>query len=150
MGTFAAQIPEVKIDDFKVVSSDLFADNHRKMIACTVIGNSLNFTKSSIQELKNCERIRIEINVDAKQLLIVSCNESDPNSVRWVTNTKQYNPRRIECMNFTKQLYQLWGWDKNYNYRTIGRQVIADGRPMLLYDFNEPQRYKRPGVENHG
>lgn len=35
----------------------------------------------------------------------------------------------------------MWGWEKNYVYRAIGRIVAADNKVMLLFDFREPESW---------
>jgi hypothetical protein len=48
----------------------------------------------------------------------------------------------MDCKAFTSQLYQSWGFDPEYVYRSYGRIVTADRKVMLLFEFKSPETWK--------
>ena len=50
--------------------------------------------------------------------------------------------RNLESKAFGEQLYQKWGLDTDYNYRTVGRLVTVNQKVMILFDFNHPEVWK--------
>ena len=135
-------IPEISHDGFQIVSGDMFRHMQRiSLPSATLWHNSISFNKASIHALNNCERIRIEVNSKTKCILIVPVTMKDKNNVQWLKNSKDPQARKIECIAFTSQLYATWEWNKDFVYRTPGRVVTIDKKVMLLYDFNNPEKW---------
>ena len=135
-------IPEISHDGFQVVSGEMFKHMQRiSQPSATLWYNSISFSKASVQELNNCERVRIEVNPSTKCLLIVPVTIKDKDNIHWVKNVKDPQARKIECKAFTAQLFETWGWKPDYVYRTTGRVVSVDKKVMLLFDFSEPESW---------
>ena len=47
--------------------------------------------------------------------------------------------RRLACEPLTRQIFDGWGWDINYHYRTNGMLVRSEDRLMMLFDFKTPE-----------
>ena len=136
------EIREVSLDGFQVVSGDMFRNVTRLNIpTITLWYNSISFSKASVAALNNCERIRIEVNPKTRCILLVPVNVKDKDAVRWVKNGKEIQARKIDCIAFTSQLFDGWGWDRKRVYRTAGRIVSSDKKIMLLYDFSNPENW---------
>ncbi len=136
-------IEEISVEGFKVVSGDLFVHLPRKSgPTCTIWSNSINFSKTALVALNNCERIRIEVNPEKRCILIVPVTSKDKDGIRWVKNVKEPMTRKMECKQFTMQLFDTWGWRYDYVYRASGKLVSADKKVMLLFDFSEPENWK--------
>ncbi|MBD5103278.1 MAG: hypothetical protein HDT47_00230 [Ruminococcaceae bacterium] len=137
-------IPEISIKGFKVVSGEMFARPPKKIgPTCTIWHDHIAFSKTALNALNNCERVRIEINPKAKCLLLVPVTEKDKDGIRWTKDLKEPATRKIGCKLFSSQLYEAWGWKLDTVYRTSGKIVSADKKIMLLFDFNEPETWKR-------
>lgn len=140
---FREEIPEVKIEGFQVVSRDLFSESQRQALSCRITKKNITFTKSSIVALGNCERIRIEINVDTRQLLATPVTQSDKDNVRWIKGVKDPSPRTIDCPKFTQQLIDKWSWEKEMVYRGYGKLISVDKKLMIMYDFSKPEKLNK-------
>lgn len=137
------EIQEISKEGFQVVSGEMF----RRVIrlgqpTATIWPNSISFSKASLQALNMCERIRIEVNPAKHRILIVPVTEKDKDNVRWLKTGKDPSARKIECIAFTSQLYESWGWKKDLAYRVVGRIVTAEKKVMLLFDFTVPESWK--------
>lgn len=143
MAQFLTELPEISMDGFQVVSGEMFVHLPRKNEpSCTLWYNSVCFGKMAVVALNTCERIRIEVNTKTKCILIVPVTIKDKDGVRWVTGSKEPQPRKIDCKAFTSQLFQAWGFEKDFVYRSYGRVVTADKKVMLLFDFNNVEHWK--------
>ena len=138
-------IMEISREGFQVVSGETFRRPLRvNMPAITLWYNSISFNKASVTALNSCERIRIEVNPNDQRILLIPVNSRDKDAVRWVMG-KDLQPRKIECLRFTSQLFESWDWDEGNVYRTIGRIVSSDKKVMLLFDFSDPETWALKG-----
>lgn len=136
-------IQEISKDGFQVVSGEMFRRALRvSSPAATVWPNRISFSKAALVALNNCERVRFEINAAKRCMLVVPVTEKDKDNVRWTKNTKEPAVRMIECLAFTRQLYESWGWKGDLAYRATGRVVSADKKVMLLFDFSDAESWK--------
>ena len=136
-------IQEISRDGFQVVSGEMFRKSFRVSApTATVWTNKISFSKATLVALNNCERVRFEVNAAKRCLLVVPVTEKDKDNVRWTKNSKEPAVRMIECLAFTKQLYDSWGWNSDLTYRTTGRIVSADKKVMMLFDFNNAESWK--------
>ncbi len=137
-------ITEISIDGFQVVSGSMFSRVPRNAgPTCTLWVNHISFGKHSVEALNNCERIRIQVNPTNRCLLIVPVTATDPDGVRWIKNKNRLvEPRKLDCVQFTTQLFDTWGWDKEYFYRTSGQLVSSEKKVMLLFNFSNPESWK--------
>ena len=138
-------IMEISREGFQVVSGETFRKPLRvNMPAITLWYNSISFNKASVTALNSCERIRIEVNPADQRILLIPVTSRDKDAVRWVMG-KELQPRKIECLRFTSQLFESWDWDEGNVYRTIGRIVSSDKKVMLLFDFRDPETWPMKG-----
>lgn len=137
-------IPEISIEGFKVVSGEMFVPPAKKSVpTCTIWYDQIAFSKTALNALNSCERVRIEINPKTKSLLLVPVTEKDKDGICWTKGLKEPATRKIGCKLFSSQLYEAWKWKPDTVYRTLGRIVSADKKIMLLFDFNQPETWKR-------
>ncbi len=142
MATTFEELKEVSLEGFQVVSGDMFRHVTRMNLpAVTLWYNSMSFSKAAVTALNNCERIRIEVNPSKKCILLTPVTSKDKGAVRWAKTGKEVQPRKIECLEFTSQLFDGWGWERKNVYRTIGRIVTSDRKLMLLCDFSDPETW---------
>ena len=136
-------IQEISLEGFQVVRSELFRRALRVSApTATIWPNRISFSRSALAALNNCERVRFEINSAKRCLLVVPVTEMDRDNVRWTKDSKEPAVRMIECLAFTKQLYNSWGWFSELAYRATGRIVSYEKKVMLLFDFSNAESWK--------
>lgn len=136
-------IEEMTIDGFQIVSASMFHHPPRKCEAtCTIWPTRISFNKLTLEKLHYCDYIKIQVNPTTKCLLLSPVTSSDKDSIRWVKGEKEKFLRNLESKAFGEQLYQKWGLDADYNYRTVGRLVTVNQKVMILFDFNHPEVWK--------
>lgn len=138
----SGEYKKISRKNFKVISSEVFSKGTSRMkMTLTLWPTSMSFSKAAVKALNGCERIRLEINTDGKQILIMPVTAKDKESVRWTKNVKEPVPRKLECAEFARDLFASWGWKEEKTYRTEGAMVTADDKVMMLFDFNEPESW---------
>ena len=136
-------IEEMTIDGFQIVSASMFHHPPRKCEAtCTIWPTRISFNKLTLEKLHYCDYIKIQVNPTTKCLILSPVTSSDKDSIRWVKGEKEKFLRNLESKAFGEQLYQKWGLDADYNYRTVGRLVTVNQKVMILFDFNHPEVWK--------
>lgn len=126
-----------------MVSGEMFRHAFRlNAPTVTMWPNSISFSKAAVVALNSCERVRIEVNTQKHMLLAAPITEKDKDNVRWMKNSKEPASRKIECIAFASQLYDAWGWRKDYAYRATGKIISVEKKVMLLFDFTTPESWK--------
>ena len=142
-------VPEISMEGFRVVSGDYFSNPTRPQVPIfTVWDRCIGFSKQDIAMLNNCENIIIQINAEERKVLISPALSNDKDAVRWAKKDSKIEARKINCPRLSEKLYEMWGWDKQYIYRSVGKLVTSGNKVMLLFDFSEPEKWKRPGAKN--
>lgn len=140
---FSSEVEEISMDGFQVVSGDLFACRSVYYSpTCTIWSGGITFNRVALKALNNCERVRIEIHPQKKNILLVPVTAKDKDGIPWRKNIKEYAPRRMECVRFSSRLYEMWSWDTGCVHRAVGHIVTMDNKVMLLFDFSSPERWK--------
>lgn len=137
---------ELNRKKFKVIRGDMFSKGSaRDNIMITLWPTSISFNKAAVKALNGCERIRIEVNVEDRQILVTSVTEKDKDNVRWTKNVKDPSPKKLECKEIVRQLYSEWKWNSKNNYRAEGRVITLDNKVMLLFDLQNPENWVPKG-----
>ena len=140
MSQFSGDIREIDLEGFQVVRGEMFAHIPRRSEpTCTIWPIAISYSLSTVAALNNCDFIRIEIHPVKKQMLVIPVTESDRDSVRWISQGKKVQARKIECKSFTEPLYKQWEWDNSLIYRASGKLVHSGQRLMMLFDFGTPE-----------
>lgn len=136
MNSFAEEIQEIDISEFQIVSGDCFHGSYRLTLPLmTIWHRNISFSRAALSALNNCERVRIEVDSKSKRILVVPVTSADKDGVRWLVPGKVPDSRKLDCKDFTMELFRQWEWIPNRVYRTIGRLVKVDQKLMLLFDF---------------
>ncbi len=143
------QVNDISIEGFKFVSSDYFyAPARMQAPTFTIWDGSIGFSKQDLILLNNCENILLQINSEERKALVIPTTSKDKDALKWMKRANPLEARKITCPRLTEHLYAAWGWDRDYVYRTIGKLVTSGNKVMLLFDFSEPECWKRPEAKN--
>lgn len=142
-------IEEINLEGFQVVKSNMFLHTPRKIDAtCTVWPTRIAFNKLTLEKLNYCEYVKIQVNPKTKCLLVMPVSSADKDSIRWIKGNKEKLIRNMESKAFGEQLYQSWGLNPEYNYRSVGRLVSVNQKVMMLFDFRECEMWKNRTPED--
>ena len=142
-------INEISIDGFKVVSADYFTSITKPSSpTLTVWDGRIGFTKQDILMLNSCDSILIQVHSEEKKILVVPTKSIDKDAIKWIKKNEPLEARKITCQKLTDKIYDIWGWDKDYIYRALGKLVTSNNKVMLLFDFENAEKWKRPEARN--
>jgi hypothetical protein len=133
-------INEISLDGFNVVRGQYFSRSIEPSL--TIWDSSISFSMAAYTALNSCDAVEILVNVEKRSIIVKPVPSKDRDAVNWVRNPDNYKYKKIECSKFTRQLYDIWGWDKELHYRTNGKLVKADKKLMLLFDFTTPEIWR--------
>ena len=137
------ELQEVSMEGFQVVSGSMFSHFPKTSEpSCTLWYTSISFSKSAVNALNGCERVLVQVNAKTKGILIVPVSSKDKDGILWLKDSKVVEAKKMDCKAFTSQLFQTWGFDPEYVYRSYGRVVTADKKIMLLFEFKSPETWK--------
>lgn len=131
---------EIDLEGFQVVNSQYFSTMNAPQM--TIWCDSVSFSQAAYSMLNNCEAISIMLNKDKKQILISPSPTANANSVAWRKGKNVTKYCKISCTTFAQKLFDDWGLDDTYRYRTIGRMVQSDKKVMILFDFAQAEKWK--------
>ena len=138
-----SKIEELNIEGFQIVRADMFAHMPRKSDStCSLWPTKISFSKLCLEQLNNCEFIRIEVNPKTKYLLLVPVTSQDKDSIRWVKGAKMQYIRNLESKAFGAMIYKTWKLDIGFNYRAQGSLVSANKKIMMLFDFTNAEMWR--------
>ena len=135
--TTVDSLENIDLSGFQIVGSDYFTVLTKPNI--TIWEDGIGFSTSAIKMLNSCSHVSILVNKDTRCILVKPVSPNDKDAVEWKSSSG--NGRKISCTRFARNLFFNWGWDTHYHYRTQGRQVVADKKPMLLFDLRAPDMY---------
>ena len=134
---------ELDISGFQTVKSELFTSTaQRSSATCSLCDNRISFGKVALQQLNNCEYVKLEVNPESKCLLVIPVNSSDSNCIRWVSNGKEPQLRNLQSKSFCDWLRRTWGFDQELDYRANGRLVTSKKKVMMVFDFSSAVSWK--------
>ena len=121
-------------EGYCVIRKELFP--HQRDPAMTIRDGNITFNTACINGLENVVYVRFEINEDLKRLVIKPCDENDKHAVRWcVAKPDKRKSRKMTCPDFTKQLYDMMGWDPKCRYKILGYKIEFDGETYYAFDL---------------
>ena len=131
---------EIDLEGCQVVNSQYFSTMNEPQM--TIWCDSVSFSQAAYTQLNNCEAISIMLNKDKKQILISPIQSSNGNAIVWRKGKNVTKYCKISCTTFARKLFDDWGLDDTYRYRTIGRMVQSDKKVMVLFDFSQAEKWK--------
>ena len=127
---------EVDLTGFQTVQPYFFSKS--QLPTLSISKSNFQFNLSAVESLQRCESIKMMVNYQLQQVLILPAHSQSKDSISWVnTEAKSNKPPKLECAFFAKQIYTAWDWNTEYRYKTAGRLVHNDRQVMLLFDFSE-------------
>lgn len=136
MSISSLPLSEIDISGFEAVDASCIG---KKTIASLSITKShLQFNMQAVEDLQRCECVKMMINHQKRQILLLPAHSQSKDSFTWI-NPKTQKPSQIESTIFSISTFKNWGWDQKYRYKAYGHLVRCDKQVMLLFDFACPE-----------
>ncbi|MCM1440468.1 MAG: hypothetical protein NC131_14910 [Roseburia sp.] len=134
-----SSLKQITLDGFQVVNSSLFSSMSSPTM--TIWPDSVSFSQAAFAALNNCEAVSVMVNNKAKSIIISTVPSNSTNAVLWRKSKGATGYRKLSCSTFARQLFEEWGLDSKARYRTIGRMVQVDKKVMLLFEFENAEKW---------
>lgn len=120
---------------FVVVRKELFA--HLRDPAVVIRNENITFNTACINGLEDVVYVQLLLCEDEKMFSVKGCGENDKDALRWcVAKPDKRKSRKMTCPDFTKQLYDMMGWDPKCRYKILGYKVDFDGETYYAFDLS--------------
>ena len=120
---------------FVVVRKELFA--HLRDPAVVIRNENITFNTACINGLEDVVYVQLLLCEDEKMFAVKGCGENDKDALRWcVAKPDKRKSRKMTCPDFTKQLYDMMGWDPKCRYKILGYKVDFDGETYYAFDLS--------------
>lgn len=119
---------------FLVVRKELFA--HLRDPAVVIRNGNITFNTACINGLEDVVYVQLLLCEDEKMFAVKGCQENDKDALRWcIAKPDKRKSRKMTCPDFTKQLYDMMGWDPKCRYKILGYKVEFDGETYYAFDL---------------
>lgn len=129
------QLDNISLDGFELVGKQFFVQDNEPLM--TIWNEAIGFSASSFAALENCEAVKIMMNSQKKQIIVMPTSSTEADALRWRKSNNVAKFSRINCTPFTREVFRLWQLDDNQKYRCYGRKAKIDNRIVLLFDFTK-------------
>jgi len=103
------------------------------------LGN-IQFSTECIRKFDKTEYVEMLVNPNENLFAVRPCSEKMRNAVQWAkVNNSLYYSRNISCAAYIKTLYELFGWNLEYKYRTRGIRRQKDDEILMIFDMSETE-----------
>lgn len=133
-------------DGFQVVRREFFA--HISEPSVTFNNCKFYVNVACIQKFPEAENVQVLVNKDTKILAIMPCPENARDSFAWCTHSKgKRKPKQITCKLFFAKVFSMMGWNPDYRYKILGKQIHANGEYLIAFDLTATEIYQRTFTE---
>lgn len=129
------QVESISLDGFEVVGKQFFVQDSEPLM--TIWCEAIGFSAASFNALENCEAVKIMLNHNNKQVIVIPTPSSDTDALKWRKSNNVAKFSRVNCPTFTKEVFRRWQLDESQKYRCYGRRAKIDNRIVLLFDFTK-------------
>lgn len=129
------QLENISLDGFELVGKQFFMQDNEPLM--TIWCEAIGFSASSFAALENCEAVKIMMNNQKKQIIVMPTPSSEADALKWRKSNNVAKFSRINCIPFTKEIFRLWQLDETKKYRCYGKKAKIDNRVVLLFDFSK-------------
>ena len=142
--THEAESGEFDLRGFEVTRSQFFNTAHR--ICVTFSKKDIKFSMDSIKKL-DTEYVEFLINPAEKLFVVHPVKKDEKHALKWSKETPSGKASKsIFGTAFIPTLFELFGWETDFRYRSIGTFIKKDDGIVLLFDMNETEMIIPKGV----
>jgi len=120
----------------QVVRSEFMSPTFRPRL--TFNFDSMSFNGGCVRLFNRVENVQLLINVDKKQLIVLPCEKTTKDSLKWCTfKGDKVVPRKNSCRIFGAKLYELMGWIPDNRYKVQAVYQKIDNVELLVFNLEE-------------
>ena len=142
--THEAATGEFDLRGFEIARSQFFNTAHR--ISVTFSKKEIRFSTEAIKKL-DTEYIEFLVNPVEKLFVVHAVKKDEKHALKWSKETPEGRASKsIYGTAFIPTLFELFEWNEECRYRSIGSLIKKDDGMVLLFDMNETEMIIPKGV----
>ena len=120
----------------QVVRSEFISPTFRPKM--TFNFDSISFSGSCVCLYNRVEYVQKLINIDKKQLIVLPCEKTTKDSLKWCSfKSGKTVPRQNSCRIFGAKLYELMGWIPDHRYKVQAVYQKIENTELLVFNLEE-------------
>ena len=130
------------LSGYEIVRAQFFST--RLNPAMTISQGKITFNTACMKKFKDVEYVEILLNSVENCIAVRPCEKDNVNAVKWGRiKDGKWLVLPKSCRGFSEPLYELMDWKNECKYRFRGQYFKEDNEPILLFDLEEPEIFKR-------
>lgn len=127
---------------FQVVRREFFA--HLRDPSICFNNYKLYVNSACLSRFPDTDYVQVLINQDAKVLALMPSQEGEKDSFQWCRDAKgKRTAKQVSCKLFFAKIVDLMGWNPNYRYKLLGKEIKANGSHLIAFDLTATEVYPR-------
>lgn len=135
------------LDGYQVVRGQ-FMMHRAECPAITINEKRISFNVECQRKFFDVNYIQLLIHPVERKIAIRPCLAMDVNSIRWrIDADRPFIPKSITCQYFADALYQIMGWNPEYQYRIRGTWARRGRDQIIVFDIKNAAPFTT--IEQH-
>lgn len=131
--------PNFSYAGYRFVRGEYFA--HLNEPSVTLSDYKITVNTACLKKAPGTQYIQVLLNEDTFKMVIRPSNEDEKDSFCWCTASRK--PRAVTCKGFFAMLISRLGWNPDYRYKFLGKQIKSNGEYLFVFDLTGPEIYQR-------
>ncbi len=116
--------------------------------AITINDKRISFNVECQKKFRDVNYIQLLIHPTERKIAIRPCHSMDVYSIRWrIDADRPFTPKSIACQYFADALYQIMGWNPEYQYRVRGTWACRGSDQIIVFDITNAAPFTT--IEQH-
>jgi len=144
---FSVAAGDFDMRGFEITRSEFFDTRGRPYV--TFQEKKIKFSVECVRRFANQEKMELLVHPFKHQFAARPAAESNRNAVEWSKRSDSVlRPKDISAAAFSDNLYELFGWNKDYKYRATGALYQTDEEAAYIFDVRDSEAFLMPALIN--
>lgn len=142
---FSVAAGDFDMRGFEITRSEFFDTRGRPYV--TFQEKKIKFSVECVRRFDKQERMELLVHPFKHQFAARPAAESNRNAIEWSKRSDSVmRPKDISSAAFSDNLYELFGWNKDYKYRATGALYQTDEESAYIFDVRDSEAFLMPSL----
>lgn len=105
-----------------------------------ITSKRITFNSGCLRKFDSVPYIQLLLHPSQRKMAIRPCSENDIYSIRWRSNSERnVLSKSIQCPYFASALFQIMGWNPDYEYRVRGSWASNGHNEIIVFGLGEAE-----------
>lgn len=144
---FSVAAGDFDMRGFEITRSEFFDTRGRPYV--TFQEKKIKFSVECVRRFDKQARMELLVHPFKHQFAARPAAESNRNAIEWSKRSDSVMcPKDISAAAFSDNLYELFGWNKDYKYRATGALYQTDEESAYIFDVRDSEAFLMPSLLN--